>query len=223
MTHPVKDMPNGTTRGEWYLYNNYESFVDKLRDNLAPSSGIAYDNFHFQINEDYGGGIKVPLSVKFGSIKNIIQAYSSSTSTMTSICNTLDSIVKDTGLGVDWLVDSGEVSLKAEMHNLFSEKIWPEEKLEMFVGDVVDNLVGSYRLLEYFRDYLGKHLTNDLKEFNNAADNKGDINIVNGNDVVKSVRDYIAGKVPTSLVIGGYRDSGPEDNSRYPNLDKYLY
>ena len=221
VTHDVPT--GGTTRGEWYLYNNYESFIGKLGENLAPSSGIPYDNLHFQLNEDYGSGIKTPLSAKFGSIKNLIQAYSPSASTMTSLCNTLNSIVKDNGLGVGWLVDCEEADLKAEMHDLFSEKTWPDEKLEMFVGDAVDNLVGSYRLLEYFQDYLVKHLTHDLRDFNNAASNKGVVNIVNGDDVVKSVRTYIAGKVPTSLVIGGYRNSGPVDNSRYPNLDKYLY
>ena len=218
------DVPRGgTTRSEWYLYNNYQSFIGKLGENLAPSSGIAYDNLHFQLNEDYGGGIKTPLSAKFGSIKNIIQSYSSSASTMTSLCNALDSIVKDKGLGVGWLVDCEESDLKAEMHDLFSEKTWPDEKLEMFVEDAVDNLVGRYSLLEYFQDYLVKHLAHDLQDFNNAASNGGVVNIVNGYDVVKSVRTYIAGKVPTSLVIGGYRDSGPVDNSRYPNLDKYLY
>ena len=220
MTHdaPTSD----TTRGEWYLYSNYQSFIGKLRDNLAPSSGIAYGNLHFRLNEDYGSGIKTPLSGKFGSIKDIIKAYQSSASTMTSLCSTLDSIVKDTRLDVGWLVDSGESEFKEEMHGLFSEKTWPEEKLDMFVGDAVDNLVGSYRLLEYFQDYLVKHLTHDLTKFNNAASDKGDINIVNGDEVVESVQTYIASKVPTALVLGGYVDSGDEDNARYPGIGQYL-
>lgn len=41
--------------------------------------------------------------------------------------------------------------------------------------------------------------------------------------VVSAVKEYIKAKVPTALVLGGYRDSGADDNSRYPNIDKYIY
>lgn len=40
--------------------------------------------------------------------------------------------------------------------------------------------------------------------------------------MVKAVQEYIKGKVGTALVLGGYRDSGPVDNTRYPNIDQYL-
>lgn len=141
---------------------------------------------------------------------------------MTQYCTNLYTTVNGSH-EINWLLGIDETGLKSRMRNLFATKTWPEEKLEMFVEDAVGNLVGSYPLLEYFQDYLVKHLTHDLQDFNNAASNKGVINIVNGDDVVKSVQTYIAGKVPTALVLGGCTDPNADDNSDYPNMDKYIY
>lgn len=141
---------------------------------------------------------------------------------MTQYCTNLYATV-NASYEINWLLDTDETDLKDRMKDLFATTTWPEEKLEMFVEDAVGNLVGSYPLLEYFQDYLVKHLTHDLQDFNNAASNKGVINIVNGDDVVKSVQTYIAGKVPTALVLGGCTDPNADDNSDYPNIDKYIY
>lgn len=37
----------GTTRGEWYLYNNYSSFITKLEEKLG--SVPSYSGLNFQI------------------------------------------------------------------------------------------------------------------------------------------------------------------------------
>lgn len=41
--------------------------------------------------------------------------------------------------------------------------------------------------------------------------------------VCSAVREYIKTKVGTSLVLGGYRNSGANDNSRYPGIEQYIY
>ena len=113
------------------------------------------------------------------------------------------------------------------MYGLFSNATW-NVKRDAFVEKTVETLVGQYPLLEYFRTYLIQHLEADLSSFDNAIDSpdqhSGAVNITptEKSRVVGAVQEYIKGKVPTSLVLGGYVDSGVVDNARYPGIGQYL-
>jgi hypothetical protein len=134
--HLLSDVPNGDSREEWYLYNNYPSFISNLGNSLAPSNAneISYSDLHFQLGETYsssGTTIKTPLSTKFGSVvstsastPSVVGAYNPSASTMTQYCTALNNIVNalygnmvdgsgnSTGkLNVNWLIDSAETAL----------------------------------------------------------------------------------------------------------------
>lgn len=134
--HPLRDVPNGDTREEWYLYNNYSAFIANLGSSLAPSDAneISYSDLHFQLRKEYSSSdttIKIDLSDKFGLVvgpddshHGVVDMYDASASTLTQYCTALNDIVNalygdmvdgsgnPTGnLNVNWLIDSGESSL----------------------------------------------------------------------------------------------------------------
>ena len=126
VTH--KPPTGGTTRGEWYLYNEYGKFIANLRSSLQPASGITYSGLQFQLGKTYETGINVPISTKFGrvvspnsSTPSIVRAYKPTASTLAEYCTALNDIVNPNNvktednpsgeLDVNWLIDSGESSL----------------------------------------------------------------------------------------------------------------
>lgn len=124
--HPLRDVPNGDTREEWYLYNNYSAFIANLGGSLAPSdpNEISYSDLHFQLGHTYSPSIQIDLSDKFGLVvgpnasnPGVVGAYNPSASTMTQYCTALNNIVTASygtaagNLNVNWLIDSGETAL----------------------------------------------------------------------------------------------------------------
>ena len=117
----------GSTREEWYLYNNYSAFIANLGGSLAPSdpNEISYSDLHFQLGHTYSPSIQIDLSDKFGRVvgpnASIVGAYNPSASTMTQYCTALNNIVNPDNvktednpsgkLDVNWLIDSGETAL----------------------------------------------------------------------------------------------------------------
>ena len=240
----VDDIEIHSGFGEYYLWNYNPQFITNLASSL---SGNVFDGLLLQLGKSYHPKdsttpqVKLDVATKFALIEDVVKGYDPSVSTMTQYCNTLDAIVTaEYGTGtkkidVSWLVDngtfdSGEARIENTMRDLFSNITWKDEKFKPFVKSTLDALVsqnGGYPLLSYFRDYLNIHLENDLKDFtlDGALISTPTLvfDLSEKERVVKAVQEYIKSKVSASLVIGGYRYTGTEDNHRYPRIDQYLY
>lgn len=156
---------------------------------------------------------------KFNSVHDLV-----SDSSMTQYCTNLYATVNGSH-EINWLLDTDENGLKDRMEKLFATKTWPEDKLDAFASDVVDYLVSEFKPLEYFRPYLLNHIKSDLLDFQSALKSIPTIGLSDAEKsrVISSVKEYIKGKVPTALVLGGCTDPNADDNSDYPNIDKYIY
>ena len=240
VTHPITDVPSGTTREEWYLhdwhfgtYGSKRGFIVNLSESLTNNgAGHKYSDLHFQLGETYSStehpeAISLALSSKFERVVALDESHPgivSGDNTMTQYCTSLNGLVNSKTLDVNWLVDAGISALTGKMRELFYDITW-NEKRPAFVDGVVDALIGEFPLLEYFRTYLRKHINSDLYSFSSAIlDETPSIELTDDEKirVINAVQEYIKGKVGTALVLGGYRDSGPVDNTRYPNIDQYL-
>ena len=126
--------------------------------------------------------------------------------------------VLDGNQGINWLV-SNVSDLQNTMLESFKTKEW-SGKINGIVNSAIDGLRDKHPLLvNYFRPYLNDHLQNDFETFGDIAQTQGTVAIdsISETDAIASVKSYVKGKVPASLVIGGY------SSGKYPGMDKHIY
>lgn len=119
----------------------------------------------------------------------------------------------------EWLIEGGKVALNAKLLRDFEGK-YEDQYAKDMVNDLVGRLVFKFPLLNYFNDYLNKHIKNDFT----IGNNKGlevKPNPDSLNNTMGAIRSYITSKIPASLVIGGYDDK-KSDNGRYPGIGTYI-
>lgn len=231
VTHPASDIlpaGSGTTRGEWYLYNNYNSIAGNINAYLNPSQANKHSltGMNYQVTEAL-----IPNTSKFSSVRALVEDYTEpDATTLMGYCDALYRLVNDTSRGIaNWLLrndptdSQGKVRLENAMYAYFCANEW-DNKVDSFAKDGVDGLVEAFPLLAYFESYLDERLKDWLSNFDQAKAQKN-LSLVTGEEsrVCSAVREYIKTKVGTSLVLGGYSNSGPNDNTRYPGIEQYIY
>ena len=214
--------------GEYYLYSHHKSMVERI-DQDGVTQKHWFRNLDYQIPD---GSALIPS--KFNSIKTIADAYTSGVSTLYDYCNCLSSLTKSTSLGLEWLLGEADAhSLVGKMWEYFTDPEYKNNQKADFVDYVVSYLIEGFPPLAYFRSYLVEHLTHDFQTFtqntlvfndNHSSEASCGVNHADiVQKVINSVRDFIKNKIPTILVLGGYKDSGPVDNSRYSGISSYIY
>lgn len=105
VTHDVPT--DGTTRGEWYLWNNYTAIAQRINAYLHPANPEhQFIGLEYQVVESDN---LMPNNGKFSSIKALVNDYTNpDASTLYGYCDSLNNLVNNTGLGVNWLFAEGK-------------------------------------------------------------------------------------------------------------------
>ena len=88
-----------------------------------------------------------------------------------------------------WLVPEND--LKKTIRGYFNQTEYPSSFLDVWVNEVVDDLIGVFPLLAYFKGYLKSHFMDDLSSENFAK--AADITLLRQNQksVMNSVRNLM--------------------------------
>lgn len=105
VTHDVPT--GGATRGEWYLWNKYTAIAQRINAYLDPANPEhQFTGLEYQVVESDN---LMPNDGKFSSIKALVNDYTNSdASTLYRYCDSLNNLVNNTGLGVNWLFAEGK-------------------------------------------------------------------------------------------------------------------
>lgn len=117
---------------------------------------------------------------------------------------------------IDWVADVSKMESKVRQEFISNEY---SSLRDAFVDEVLDHLQDSpaTKSLSYFRQYLTQNFkTNSLNKPNST-----EIEVKNGEDIVKAAQGYLKSKIPASLVIGGY-DGTKAGNECYPGINSYI-
>ena len=216
--------------GEYYLMNNHGAFVNSLYGILNPDK---YSGNDVRTFSDLWHSIENNSTIAsyFGSVHNIVKNESSTASTLNDYCTALNTLVaSSTTKNLGWVFsDSTEAAAKTTLDSLMTNDFkksggYYANQLNALVKEVVQQFVNveGNSLLSYFTSYLEHHMAEDMKasHFNNTFCEKYESVIAK---VVRDVQNFIKEHVSTALVLGGYKNSGPVDNSRYEGIDSYLH
>ena len=117
---------------------------------------------------------------------------------------------------LSWVVDVSDMKSKVSQKFISTEY---SSLRDAFVDEVLDYLQDSTttKSLSYFRQYLSQNFKSDSLKKPNSTE----IEVENGEDIVKAAQGYLKSKIPASLVIGGY-DETKEGNECYPGISSYI-
>lgn len=197
----VYEQVTNAEKGQSYLKNNYSNFISSINESIT---GVGFDNLSFQLpTESYPANLN--------SILELIGASDSDEFKLNRYCTEIYN-----RLGKIDFIDLEE--LKGMIGSDFiGNRFEDGGYLQSIVNEVVEKLIRDFPMLSYFKNTL----TSSIGSWLLGATVK-EVNVATFNQVVESINAHIRGLVQASIVLGGYKNSGDEDNSRYPGIESYL-